>query len=447
MTVGPPKSVVLDVDHREVVLTAVQRRVDLEGAGREEGTAVVLSVPADGLRSGRPDVTQHAVGGKRRVEVDTAAADHDLVHTRHAAHIAEGPSVVDQARIAAEVAGEHEGGDRGSRRGQRDAEGADRRVARRLEEEWEAGKVEGHATLDVGQLARTAQVGRDGVVIKRRHPIGVEETPLVAVREPAVGVHPTQVELVAIAVAGDGEHRRKHGPAVAAREQGQVIREDAPGDVGGRGHARADRGIPGGNRRPLRRAEVVRVGQGDVGADRAVSVRREGEAGGTKERDVVDARRRRGVVARDISARHAAGRDGVRSGQLLGAGRDLALRTRPLTVAAETGCSRNILVTDGSCDQTRVPHEDVGRALSDRARPDVDHLAGIHESLDQSAAHDQAAAVRADPPLGVRAVARRAVRPEVLAAGGPGADRRHAEQDQREPQRGAQPPRLRHARH
>src|SRR5712692_518574 len=98
-------------------------------------------------------------------------------------------------------------------------------------------------------------------------------------------------------------------------------------------------------------------------------------------------------MAGEISAHHAARRDGVRAGQLLRSRRDLALETGALGIAAEARRSGNILGADRTGHEAGVPHKDVTRSLPDRARAQIEHLARIEESLEQRSSKEQATPV------------------------------------------------------
>ena len=270
-------------------------------------------------------------------------------------------------------------------------------------------------------------------MIQRGGAIGIEEASLVAIRDPAVRVHSSQVDLVSVAVAGHGIYGREYRKAVAPREESQVVGEHAAGDVRGRDEARPHRRIPRGDGCALRSAGVVCIRQGDVSADCSVGVRDEREACRPGECDVVDPGRRRRVVARKIAARHPTGWNRVRSGELLRPQSYLPLDAGALDVAAEAGRGRDVLGADRPRHEAGIPDDDVARPLPDRTGPKVQHLARVQEHLEQGSPQQEAATVRAGAPLGVGATPGRAVGPQVLAAGGRGAtgSPRKEEEDER----------------
>ena len=181
----------------------MKARMHLVGANRKERPGVVPSIPGHRLCPRRPRAAQHPVVRIRGVEVQSVAADHDLVHPRHIARVGKSSAVVHEARVAAQVAYEDESGhDRRGRNGS-DAERGNGRRGRGLEEKRKARPVKRDTALDVRQLPGTAKVRRHGVVVQRSRAVGVQKPPLVAVNEPAVWIHAPQVDLVPVAVTCD----------------------------------------------------------------------------------------------------------------------------------------------------------------------------------------------------------------------------------------------------
>ncbi len=71
-------------------------------------------------------------------------------------------------------------------------------------------------------------------MIQRRRGVRVEEPELVAVDEPAVGIHSIELDLVLVAIRCDGIKLWEDGQTISASEERQVVAEYATGKVGRR---------------------------------------------------------------------------------------------------------------------------------------------------------------------------------------------------------------------